>query len=147
MARCRIEDPTGGAADPRMGAYLRGESHPQHALAPRTGFVALSEDRIVGYIGGHLTRRFGCQAEIQFLFVASSHRRQGIGRALVERMAAWFLQHQAAHICVDVDADSPEARPFYQGLGATELRPHWMQWRNIGTVLPASCRPGDDDAR
>ncbi len=137
MARCRIEDPTGGEADPRMASYFRGESHPQHALRPRTGFVAMAGSRVVGYIAGHLTRRYGCQAEIQWLFVASTHRRSGVGRALVERMARWFLQHEAPHVCVDVDPDSPEARPFYQSLGATVLRPQWMEWRDIGTLAAA----------
>jgi hypothetical protein len=43
MAACRAGDPA-GPADPRTRAYLEGEHHPQRALPPRRGFVALDGD-------------------------------------------------------------------------------------------------------
>jgi ribosomal protein S18 acetylase RimI-like enzyme len=88
MAACRSRDPQGGPADERMGAYFRGEHHPHLALPPRTGFVALANDAVVGYIAGHLTTRHDCQGEVQYLFVSSEFRRQGIARRLIQLMAA-----------------------------------------------------------
>ena len=45
---------------------------------------------------------------------------------------AWFVEHGARRICVDVGAD--EARPFYRRHGAVELNRHWMVWADIGRV-------------
>ena len=76
MEPCRLND-AAGHADNRMAAYFRGEHHPQLALMPRTGFIALLDGAAIGYIAGHLTTRHGCQGEVQYLFVASSYRRRG----------------------------------------------------------------------
>jgi len=134
MARCRLSDPGGGQPDERMEAYFEGRHHPQQALAPRTGFVAVAGELVVGYIAGHLTRRFDLDGEVQYLFVASAYRRRGVAGELVRRLAAWFREECAASVCVNVDDDSPSARPFYLELGATDLRPHWMVWMNIASV-------------
>lgn len=66
MVACRREDPF-GPADLRMAQYLEGRHHPQEALAPRIIFVCLEDDSVIGYIGGHLTRRFDCDGGLQYL--------------------------------------------------------------------------------
>ena len=76
MARSRLGDAAAGRADERMAAYLERKHHPQQALEPRVAYVALDADTVVGYIAGHLTRRFGCDGEVQYLFVAPSRRRR-----------------------------------------------------------------------
>jgi GNAT superfamily N-acetyltransferase len=112
-----------GPADPRMSAYFEGRHHPQQALSPRTGFVALDGDQLIGYVAGHLTTRHRCDGEIQYLFVAPSHRRRGVATALVRLLAEWFVSHDARKICIAIADDSPpEARPFYERLGAQPLR-------------------------
>src|SRR2546422_9146006 len=63
MAQCRLADPAAGVADPRMAAHLDGHHHPQQALPPRVAFVALVGTAVVGYIAGHLTRRYQCDGE------------------------------------------------------------------------------------
>ena len=73
MALCRLTDPAAGPGDPRMTAYFNGQHHPQRALAPRTGYVALIDATVVGYIAGHLTTRHECAGEVQYLFVAPAH--------------------------------------------------------------------------
>jgi GNAT superfamily N-acetyltransferase len=140
MAASRLGDPAAGPADGRMAAYFQGRHHPREALAPRVGYVAELGDDVVGYIAGHLTRRFGCDGEIQYLYVTPDHRRLGIARQLVRRLAGWFLEHGASHVCVDVDPDSPAARALYLDLGAADLQPPWMEWRDIRDLTDARRR-------
>src|SRR5204863_20299 len=58
----------------RMARYLAGEHHPREALRPRVMFVAHDRESITGYIAGHLTRRHGCDGELEWIFVAPAHR-------------------------------------------------------------------------
>ena len=135
MVAGRLADPDAGHPDPRMAAYLRGEHHPTEALPPRIGCVAERAGRVVGYIAGHLTRRFDCDGELQYLFVSSAVRRQGVARELTRRLAVWMRQQGARRVCVNVDAESPAAGPFYLALGAEPLRPHWMVWRDFAVIV------------
>jgi hypothetical protein len=43
----------------RIDRYLRGEHSPQQALSVRAGFVAMNHGELLGFVTGHLTRRFG----------------------------------------------------------------------------------------
>lgn len=118
-----------------MAAYLEGRHHPQHALAPRVAYVATIGAAVAGYIAGHLTRRYGCDGEVQYLYVAPAHRRAGLASMLLRQLAAWFEAQEAVRICVDVNDDSPSGRLFYASHGAHPLRPHWMVWSDIRTVV------------
>ena len=118
-----------------MVAYLEGRHHPHLALEPRTVWVAESGEEVIGYVGGHLTRRFDCDGELQYLYVAPPYRRRGVAVTLVRHLARWFLEQHAHRICVNVNAQSPGALPFYRHLGAEELRPHWMVWSDIAIVI------------
>jgi GNAT superfamily N-acetyltransferase len=138
ISECRLRDPEGGPADPRMAAYFRGEHHPQRALLPRTGYAAFIEGTLAGYIAGHLTTRHGCEGEVQYLFVASPFRRRGVASALLRSLAAWFRDRGAKRVCVSLDAESPAAQPFYRALGAHPLSPErklWYIWDDIGVLL------------
>ncbi len=135
MEQSRIGDVDAGAADERMRAYFDGNQHPREALLPRTGFVALDGENVVGYIAGHLTRRFGYQGEVQYLYVGPQHRRQGIATELLRRMAAWFDDQNATRVCVNVNVDSPSAAPFYLSRGASVLNQHWYTWDDISLLL------------
>ena len=61
MAACRLADPSAGAVDSRMAAYLDGVHHPHQALQPRVAYLAIEDHAVVGYIAGHLTRRYECE--------------------------------------------------------------------------------------
>lgn len=136
MALCRLVDPIDGVADPRMAAYFDREHHPQQALLPRVGYVALADDAVIGYIAGHLTTRNRCAGEVQYLFVVPAYRRQGIATALLRLLARWFHAHAAQRVCVGIAADSPaEAQPFYKSLGAAPLKRNWYGWEAIGVIL------------
>lgn len=131
MVACRGNDPEMGPADARMGRYLLGEHHPGYALAPRVIYVAIAHGAVVGYIGGHLTRRFDCDGELQYLYVAAPQRRSGVASRLLRQLVAWFAEHDAARVCVDVVPENARARAFYTRHGAVELSDYWMVWSDI----------------
>lgn len=132
LAEIREADAESGPADPRMLRYLEGEHHPRNALAPRVVYMAVDEDRIAGYIAGHLTTRFDCEGELQYLYVAPDHRRRGAATALLEALARWFREQGARRVCVDVVPENTAARAFYGRNGADELQRNWMVWEDIG---------------
>src|SRR2546430_12834496 len=66
----------------RISGYMRGEVHPQQSLRPRIILVAAEEMVLVGFIAGHLTRRFDCDGELEWLDVISERRRRGIAGEL-----------------------------------------------------------------
>lgn len=120
----------------RITGYLEGKLHPKGALAQRAILVALENGVTIGFAAGHLTRRFDCDGELEWLDVVRSRRRQGIGSEMVRALAGWFLNHGARRICVD--PGNPSARRFYAQLGAEHLNQHWMLWPDISIVLTPS---------
>ena len=118
----------------RIGGYMRGELHPQQALAPRVVLVAAGGEDIVGFIAGHLTRRFGCDGELEWLDVVAECRRTGVAGELWRALATWFAGRQARRICVDVDPQNAPARAFYRKHGAQDLNPHWLVWPDTSVV-------------
>lgn len=135
MAASRLADITAGPADERMGAYLDGRHHPQQALRPRTAYIALAGDQVVGYIAGHGTRRHNCAGEVQYLYVAPTHRRLGVASELLRLLAGWFCDRDARRVCVNLDTDSEGAEAFYRRQGAQALNKHSNVWEDISGVL------------
>ena len=109
-----------------MLRYLAGDHHPQHALLPRAMWMAEEGESPIGYVAGHLTRRFGCAGELQWIYVVPEHRRTQVASQLLRLLAGWFLEHAARRVCVDVGDE--DARPFYRRHGA-------VVWNDIGGVL------------
>jgi GNAT superfamily N-acetyltransferase len=133
VAGLRRDGEAGGDPPERMARYLAGVHHPQQALPPRVMWIAERGDAPIGYVAGHLTRRFGCDGELQWIYVVPEHRRTGVASTLVRLLAEWFVAQHARRVCVDVGDDA--ARPFYRRHGAVELNRHWMVWDDIGVVL------------
>jgi GNAT superfamily N-acetyltransferase len=119
----------------RIASYLSGERHPRHALLPRVAIVAEQDDEIIGFVAGHLTRRFHCQGELQWINVAESQRRQGIATGLLQQLSEWFSSYDAYKVCVDVQPRNPAARAFYTHHGAEPLNDHWMVFTDIRNSL------------
>jgi ribosomal protein S18 acetylase RimI-like enzyme len=94
-------------------------------------YVAADAQAIVGYIGGHLTERYGCDGELQYLYVTPGHRRSGIASRMLQSLWHWFGEREASRICVDVEPDNAVARRFYVSHGATYLNSHWLVWPDI----------------
>ena len=120
----------------RITRYLAAELFPQQALAPRTAFVAVDGGEIVGFIAGHLTRRFQCDGELEWIDTIEQRRRQGIATALLRTLAQWFEQQDAFKICID--PGNAIARAFYTRCGAQPLNQHWMVWHDIREIAARS---------
>jgi len=119
----------------RIGAYLRHEHNPTQALWAREAYVAEVGEQAVGFVAGHLTRRFDCGGELQWLNVAGLCRRQGVGSALLRLAARWFEAQSCGRICVDCDPENAVAHAFYFHHGAEPLNPHWLFWQDAGRML------------
>ncbi|HEY6157656.1 MAG TPA: GNAT family N-acetyltransferase [Gemmatimonadales bacterium] len=121
-----------------MAAYLDGQHHPQQALPRRVSYVAEAGDAVVGYIAGHLSHRYECEGELQYLFVAPQYRRTGIASELFRLLARWFSHQGARRICVNVEPDNAGARAFYRRHGAITLHPFWLVWSDIRATIGAA---------
>jgi len=119
----------------RISAYMDCKLHPRQALMPRVIYVALEDHSLVGFVAGHLTRRYACDGELQWIDVTRERRRGGIASELLRRLAAWFVEQKALRICVDVDPANATARRFYRRHGAENLNQHWLVWNDINVVL------------
>lgn len=128
-----LPQPGEAGGDRRMLQYLAGQHHPQQALPPRVMWMATEKKSPIGYIAGHLTTRFGCDGELQWIYIIQSRRRLGVASSLLHHMAQWFVEHEARRVCVDVGDDN--ARPFYRRHGAVDLSRHWMVWDDIGRAV------------
>ena len=102
---------------------------------PRINYVALEGESLVGFVAGHLTRRYACHGELQWINVVPEWRGKEIASELLRRLAAWFAEQKASRICVDVDPANTAARRFYTRHGAEDLNPHWLVWNDIKVVL------------
>jgi GNAT superfamily N-acetyltransferase len=121
----------------RISGYMTGDLSPKQALGARTVVAAVRAEAIVGFAAAHLTNRFGCNGELQWLNVEHQSRRLGIATRLLRLVAAWFVQQQSTHICVDPDEAS---RTFYVRQGARPLGEHWLAWPDISVLLWAGCK-------
>jgi ribosomal protein S18 acetylase RimI-like enzyme len=115
----------------RIPPYLTGQLQPQKALAPRVAFVSIDDNLVAGFIAGHLTQRFGCDGELEWISIRPQYRRRGVASSLLRRLAGWFRDQGAGRICVDVEPSNADARAFYSAHGAVDLKPHWMVWEDI----------------
>jgi GNAT superfamily N-acetyltransferase len=120
----------------RIGAYMTAQHSPPNvppkAQSARAVFVATEEELVIGFVAGHVTKRFDCDAELQWINVIAEKRGQGIAALLIQAIAVWFVEQNALR--VRVDPDEP-ARALYARLGATELNRHWMVWEDSREML------------
>lgn len=140
MARVRTaEEPQYGFGEDRlrerMMGYFERTHHPQQALMPRVIYVAHEGESLIGYVAGHLTRRFECQGELEWMYVAPARRGREVASELLRMLAGWFASQKARRVCVDVQPENARARRFYARHGAKELEPSWMIWEDIGLAL------------
>jgi ribosomal protein S18 acetylase RimI-like enzyme len=122
----------------RITRYFEGEHNPQMALPPRIGYVAVEGETVIGLITGHLSRRYSCDGEVQWIHVAPEHRRSGVASELLRLLARWFVAQNAFKICVDVDPSNEAGLRFYMKHGASVLNPHWLIWNDIRVVAEES---------
>ena len=119
----------------RITAYMSGEHHPQQALLPRIVYVALEEENVVGFIAGHLTRRYECNGELEWINVTAENQQKRIASTLLVLLARWFVMQQSPRICVNADPENTVAVNFYKRHGAKEFNKYWLIWEDISIVL------------
>ena len=109
----------------------RGHTPPSKSAPPPRLLCRDVDDTLAGFVAGHLTRRYGCDGELQWINVHPEWQRRHVGSALFREMASWFVAQRAVRICVDVDPANGPARAFYERHGAQELNRHWLVWDDI----------------
>lgn len=109
--------------------YFNGET-PVSAKPERVVFKAMEGKRIIGLIAGHLTSRYGKDAEIQKLYVLKDEQRKGIGSDLLKNLMLWLMQQRVKSLCVGVDPENPYL-VFYLKSGGLHLNPHWIYWDDL----------------
>ncbi|NER12864.1 GNAT family N-acetyltransferase [Leptobacterium flavescens] len=119
----------------RISGYIGGERNPQYALPPRVLYVASDNEKIIGFIAGHLSSRFNCDGELQWINVHPTYQRKGIASELLKVLTKWFVGQQARKICVDADPDDEKAQNFYKQNRARKLSEHWLVWDDIGVLI------------
>ena len=115
------------------------------AFQPREfALVALDEQ---AQLGGFVTvfsgmarplrgsTRTGDHAWVDNMHVALSHRRKGIGRALMAATASRCLSHSYERLRLTVLESNERARSFYESLGGREVARHEVDF--IGSLLSA----------
>lgn len=134
-----------GVADPsRLSGYMTGRHNPQFALPRRLVLAAKRGQSLVGYTAGHLSRRFDCEGELQWLYVVESARRQRIGAALVSCLAEWFAVQGVSRVCVNVDPNNGTACKFFAARGARRHGEHWFIWDEMLKGCGAPTRSIED---
>ncbi|MSP36934.1 MAG: GNAT family N-acetyltransferase [Deltaproteobacteria bacterium] len=82
-----------------------------------TGYLALDSGVAVGIAAGFLDRNDPSRAELVSMWVAPTHRRQGIGRLLVEAVSDWARAQNIPSLLLLVTSNNHAAIAFYQRLG------------------------------
>jgi len=113
----------------RWQTYFNGQS-PATSKPERVVFKAVIDNRIIGYIAGHLTTRYNKDAEIQSFYMLKDEQRKGGGSKLLKHFSDWLISHQAHSLCVGFEPENPY-RAFYLKHGGQYLNPHWIYWDDV----------------
>lgn len=114
----------------RWTNYLTGASSPTAARPERIVFKACTGQRMVGFIAGHLTTRYGKEAEIQSFFVLLENQRAGLGGKLLLQFIDWARRQNVKSMCVGIAA-SNKYKAFYLKNGGQYINPHWIYWDDM----------------
>ncbi len=76
---------------------------------------------------GFSLEHHGRDAFIDELFVTSSHRRRGLGRAALEVATAWCRQQGIGVVLLEVEGDNAVAQRLYARTGFTGDRRHLLK--------------------
>jgi len=81
------------------------------------GYLALDDGSACGIAGSLLDPEDETRAQLISMWTAPTHRRRGIGRMLVNRVAAWAHHHGALSLSLMVTSANESALLFYHRLG------------------------------
>ena len=115
----------------RISKYMKRKPGPMQALAERVVLVAVDSKQIVGFAAAHLTTRYNCDAELQWINVMPDFKQQGVASELLKAILDWLVKRDVRKVCVDVSPENITAEKFYAKHGAERLNEHWMIWNDI----------------
>jgi len=83
------------------------------------GFLAMDGEDGCGMVGAFLEPNDPSRALLVSMWTAPTHRRQGVGRLLVEEVLRWAHLRRARTLLLMVTANNQSAIGFYERLGFT----------------------------
>jgi GNAT superfamily N-acetyltransferase len=119
----------------RWETYFAGDS-PESSKPERVVFKAMVGDKMIGYIAGHLTTRYGKDAEIQSFYLLKKHQRKGFGAQMLAHFINWLKPYHVKTLCVGVRSNNPYQQ-FYLKHGGIHFNEHWIGWDDV-TLLEAA---------
>jgi ribosomal protein S18 acetylase RimI-like enzyme len=81
------------------------------------GFVAMDGEMPCGLVGGFLDENDASRVTLVSMWTAPSHRREGVGRRLVDEVLAWAAARNAQAVFLLVTGNNHGAIRFYERLG------------------------------
>jgi|SRR6185503_12630261 len=101
----------------------------ERARAGATGpmsatFLAEDAGDVVGLVGAYRERPSDPRVQLVSMWVAPSHRRCGVGRALVDAVRAWAADTGGTAISLWVTRGNTPAEGLYRSLGFAETDDH-----------------------
>ena len=80
-------------------------------------YMAIENKAVIGIAGSYLDHDNPTQAHLISMWTAPTHRQQGIGRLLVEKIISWASLRKAATLKLMVTSNNDSAAAFYRRLG------------------------------
>lgn len=106
-------------------------------IAPHTTYVVAEESgNLIGYAG--LSKlATATSSDIQTIAVSDSHRRLGVGRALMNNLLEFASKQGAKEVFLEVREDRPNPQNLYKSLGFTEidLRENYYQPDGVAAIV------------
>ena len=84
------------------------------------------DGELLGFITGGIEKeipgfRFSSYGNVEIFFVEKGFRGRGMGRDLLERMEAWFIEKECDAVKVDTWISNTAARKAYKRMGFSEI--------------------------
>ncbi len=121
--RALLDSPTAFSSTYADAAKLSDDDWLQRAAhwssRAAVAYLAIDAGDAVGMAAGVLGVNDPRRAELLSMWVAPSHRRSGIGRLLVDTIAAWARARNVLHLYLSVTSNNDQAIQFYRSLGFT----------------------------
>ena len=118
----------------RWQTYFKGQSPPT-SKPERLMLKAVTKDnKIIGYLAGHLTTRYNMDAEIQSLYVLKQEQKKDVGTKLLAEFIKWLMNLDAKILCVGIKPEN-KYKAFYLKHGGQYINEHWIFWQDIGLLL------------
>lgn len=94
------------------------------ASSDNSAFVALDEEKIIGWIHAFKTVRLETKTfiEIGGLVIDENYRGNGVGKVLVERIKAWCIEQNITSLHVRSNVKRLDAHTFYWKIGFSESK-------------------------